>query len=69
MSITVEITDQFGGYIRSFKDEATGLINVEVYNGRTDETTDYLFYADDPEVISWLEGVYQPLHLKMLLGK
>ena len=66
--VTVEVTDQYGGYIRSQKDIVTGLINVEIFNGRTGENDEYLMDSTDPDVLRWLKTVYQPIHLDILLA-
>ena len=68
MSVAVQITDQFGGYINSIKDESTGLITVNIFNGRTREETELLVNPENPEVMKWLKRVYQPMHLAILLG-
>ena len=68
MNATVEVTDQYGGYIRSNKELFTGLIRTEIFDGRTGETDEYLFDPTDPEVIRWLHVVYQPIHLQILLN-
>ena len=67
--LTVEVTDQFGGYVRSTKNIVTGLIDVEIFNGRTNDTSKILMDPKDPEVLSWLKLVYQPSHLDILLGE
>lgn len=69
MSTTVQVTDRFGGHIDATKDNVTGLIAVEIYDGRTDEITEYLMDPSDPDVIRWLSCVYQPIHLNILLGR
>ncbi|MBP7177232.1 MAG: hypothetical protein KBA53_13585 [Thermoclostridium sp.] len=64
---TVEVTDRAGGSIRSTR-TPLGLINVNIYNPQTDETIEYLMDPKEPKVIAWLESIYQPIHLNILLG-
>ena len=68
-NLVVEVTDQFGGYVRSTRDILTGYIFVNVFNGRTNEAQQLLLDPKEPEALKWLKQVYQPLHLDMLLGK
>lgn len=67
-NVTVEVTDQYGGYIRSEKNVLTGLLEVAIFNGRTEEGAVYEMDPTDPEVIRWLRSVYQPIHLDILLS-
>lgn len=68
MSTTVQVTDQYGGHINATREIVTGFIHVEIFDARTDETDEYLMDPEDPEVSKWLKGVYQPIHLDILLG-
>jgi hypothetical protein len=68
-NITVQVTDQYGGYINSAKEVLTGLIHTEIFNGRTGDLDEYLFDPNEPKVVEWLKSVYQPIHLNILLGK
>lgn len=69
MSITVEVTDQHGGFIRSTRNKITGWIDVRIHNGKTGEDNSMLVDPHDPEVVAWLKEVYQPGHLDILLGR
>jgi hypothetical protein len=69
MGRVVEVTDQFGGYIRTTKDNVTGFVQINIFNARTNEETELLVDPENPEVLSYLEKVYQPIHLDILLGR
>lgn len=69
MANVVEVTDQYGGYIRSSKDLVTGLIHVEVFNARTNETGEGLLDPKKEIHMEWLKSIYQPIHLEILLGE
>ena len=68
MGVTVEVTDQYGGYIRSRRNIVTDFIDVVIYNGRTDEKTFLLLDPKDAEDLKWLKSVYPPGHLSILLA-
>jgi len=66
--ITVEVTDQHGGYIRSNKDLLTERVVVEIFDARTNEKQFVLLDPKNAEHLKWLKSIYQPIHLDILLG-
>ena len=69
MATTVQVTDQYGGSITARKEIVTGLIYVEIDNVKGGYKDDFFLDKKDPESRKWLESVFQPIHLEILLGE
>ena len=67
--VTVEVTDQHGGYIRGTKEIVTGMVKIDIFNVRNNEEDHYLMDPSEKEVKDWLEKLFQPIHLEILLGE
>ena len=66
--VTVEVTDQHGGYIRGTKEIVTGYVKIDIFNVSNNEEDHYLMDPADQEVKNWLKNIFQPIHLEILLG-
>lgn len=68
MSTTVQVNDQYGGSVSAVKEIVTGLIYVEIDNVKAGHQDNFYLDPKDNEHVKWLESVFQPIHLDILLG-
>jgi len=68
MGVTVELIDRDGGRIKSFKNNLTNLIEVEIFDSRTEKPQVVLIDPKNENDMNWLRGIYLPIHLELLLG-
>jgi len=69
MATTIQLTDQYGGYVNFTKCIVTGYINIDILDGRTGEKKSMLVDPDDPQVMDYLKKNLQSIQLDILLGK
>lgn len=68
-NIVVQVVDSEGGTLTAQLDEISGFVNIESMNGRTG-IKEYISIDPNDEVSKvWLQEVFPPTHLDILLGR
>ena len=66
MGVVVEVTDQYGGYIRAQKQSLTK-VHVEIYDARNDDGPGSMVLdLKEPKHYEWLKSIFQPMHFEIL---